>query len=573
MPTPNTHLFHVTVTISNNTNALLDVALPVWTPGSYMVRDYARHMQEFAVADNHGQPLAWRKHDKTTWRIDATGAAQIIISYKVYAFELTVRTSHLDASHGYFNPATLCLYLPDRQNESHTICVVTPPTWRVSTGLPLLSSEPTEHEQCAWTFRAANYDEIVDAPFECGTHRLLTFSVNDIPHEIAIWGHGNENEAQLLDDTRRIVETTAAIFGSLPYQRYLFIFHLADGYGGLEHRNSVTNLVDRWNFQPRTTYENRVLALTSHEFFHVWNIKRIRPAPLGPFDYSRENYTRQLWVAEGITSYYDNLLLRRAGLISARRYLEMVADDIRQLQSQPGRLLQSLEQSSFDAWIKFYRPDENSPNSAISYYQKGGLVALLLDLHLRQHSGGTRSLDDVLRLLNADADGSGFDEDHGFQRAAEQVLGTSLNDFFQHNIKQAGELDYNHYLNLVGLTLQWSHSQPNTNWLGITTRSEQGRLKVVSVRSDGPAYAAGIYANDEIIALDGWRIDTERLDARLSERPPGSSVRLVLFRREQLHEIDVVVTAAPPDRVAIVAIEAPTIEQHALRRQWIGELD
>lgn len=585
---PHTHLYDVTLDIPNQDAETIDLALPVWTPGSYLVRDFARHVQRFAAIDAAGHALPWKKIDKTTWRIDTGGARHVTVSYQVYAFELTVRTSHLDGSHGYFNPANILLYRRNHEHEPCSVKVRTPAGWQVTTGLPRDAASNGD-----WAiFHAHDYDELADSPFECGTHRLLTFEVDGIPHEIALWGRGNEDEQRLVDDTRLIVETARSMFGGLPYQRYVFIVHLVDGgYGGLEHRNSVTNIVDRWGFRPARSYE-RFLGLTSHEFFHVWNVKRIRPETLGPFDYARENYTRELWVMEGITSYYDNLLLARAGLISRERYLEKLADNIRLLQSQPGRELQSLEQSSFDAWIKFYRPDEHSPNSSVSYYLKGSLVALLLDLELRRRTAGARSLDDVMRLLYAryagdevhklysgsQADRPGFAEDEGFLQAVEAVAGVddgAYRAFLAHTVASTAELDYARAFEAVGLQLLWGQSVEteagqSPAWLGLRLKTDHGRLKVMVVLADSPGEAAGIYAGDEILALDGIRVDEERLKARIAERSPGQSVTISLFRRDDLLHIPLQLGAAPPDTLTIASAENPEEEQTRQLEAWLG---
>ena len=584
---PNTHLYDVALDIHPIEEPTLDLALPAWTPGSYLIRDYARHVQSFAVTDDQGAPLPWRKIDKTTWRIENGAARRIRVTYQVYAFELSVRTSHLDNTHGYFNPSNIFMYRCGHAHEPCLVHVQTPPGWRITTGLA-----PAPEQNDGWvTFHAHDYDELADSPFECGTHRVLTFKVDGIPHDIALWGRGNEDEQRILTDTRTIVETTRAMFGRLPYRRYVFIVHLVDGgYGGLEHRNSVSNIVDRWGFRPARSYE-KFLALTAHEFFHVWNVKRIRPAPLGPFDYTRENYTRQLWVMEGITSYYDHLILLRAGLISRERYLETIADDIKLLQSQPGRAVQSLEESSFDAWIKFYRPDETGPNSSVSYYLKGSLVALLLDLEIRRRTGGARSLDDVMRYLYAEyADDHvhdlysgdqvkrpGFDDDDGFCRAVETVAGAedgAYRAFLAHAVSGTGELDYARAFETVGLHLVWGHTLEKENdhlpaWHGLRLKTEHGRLKVSVVLAGGPGEAAGIYAGDELIALDGVRIDEERLKARMAERQPGQTVVFSLFRRDDLLHVPLQLAEAPPDTLTIAPVEAPTDEQTRQLEAWL----
>ncbi len=571
MPAPHTHLYHVSVVIDGLDGPHVDLALPAWTPGSYMIREFARHVQAFDAQAPDGTNLAWRKLTKDTWRVETGGAAQVTAHYQVYANDLTVRTSHLDGSHGYFNGATVFMYVPTRTGEPLRLNIVTPLGWQVSTGLtPLAGDTPPQRHR----FTAADYDELLDCPVECGTQRLLAFTVDDIPHQIAIWGHGNEDAARLVADTKRIVETQRDFFRGLPYRHYTFILHLTDGKNsGLEHRNSVTNQVDRWSFKPERSYE-RFLSLTSHEFFHVWNVKRLRPAPLGPFNYQVENYTRLLWLMEGGTSYYDELLLVRAGLLRPERFLEALAEKIVRLQSQPGRQLQSVEQSSFDAWIKLYRPDEHSANSSISYYLKGSLVCFLLDIKLRALTGGERSLDDVLRLLFAryPISGPGIPEDAGVLAAVEEVAGEhsgAFRDFFARFSAGTEELDYAGALATVGLTPRWLRHGPQA-WLGLSFKREGERTLVAAVRADGPSSAAGVYADDELLALDGWRVNEERLGARLAERSPGTVVRLTLFRGDALVELPVTLAEAPHDALELVPLAERSEAQQRAYRAWLG---
>jgi predicted metalloprotease with PDZ domain len=566
MPAPHSHLFHVAVELDGLAGPHVDLVLPSWTPGSYMVREYARHVQAFAARAEGAGELPWCKLAKDTWRVESGGAERITVSYQVYANDLTVRTSHLDGTHGYFNGATVFMYVPGRTAEPLRLAVEPPPGWIVTTGL--------EEDGGATTFRADDFDHLVDSPVECGTHRLLTFEVDGIPHRIAIWGRGNEDEGRLLADTRRIVEVQRDFFGGLPYAHYTFILHLTDGRGGgLEHRNSVTNQVDRWTFRPERSYE-RYLSLTSHELFHVWNVKRLRPEPLGPFDYRQENYTRLLWLMEGGTSYYDDLLLARAGLYKPERYLEKLAEKIVALQSQPGRGLQSVEQSSFDAWIKLYRPDENSANSSISYYLKGALVCWLLDMELRAQTGGAASFDRLLRLLfeRYPIAGPGIPEEGAVLAAVEELAGEAggaFRDFFRRYLAGTEELDYARALAVVGLEPVWRRRGPEA-WLGVNLRRQGERTVVASVRSDGPAYAAGVYADDELLALDGARVNEERLNARLSERAPGDSVRLALFRGDTLVEVPVTLAAAPPDGLELRRVQEPSEAQRRAYAAWLG---
>lgn len=577
MPAPHSHLFHVRIEMTRAETGDVQLSLPAWTPGSYMIREFARHVQEFQAADGEGQTLPWRKVRKDGWLVAAGPATRVVVSYKVYAFDLTVRTSHLDGTHGYFNGANVLMYVHGHTREPLTLHVDPPAGWLVTTGLAPLPSDPAYPHRAS--FQAVDYDELVDCPVECGAHRLLSFTVDGVPHRIAIWGRGNEDEARLLADTQRIVEVQRAMFGGLPYRDYTFILHLTDGRGGgLEHRNSATNMVDRWTFADQ--YE-RYLSLTSHELFHAWNVKRLRPAPLGPFDYQNENYTRLLWLMEGATSYYDDLLLVRAGLMSEERYLQKLADEIVQLQSQPGRRLQSLEQSSFDAWIKFYRPDENSINTSISYYLKGALVCWIFDMAIRARTNGERSFDDVMRYLyqRYPIEGPGIPEEGAVLAAIEAIGGADggLRELYERYVTGVEELDYAAALAVVGLEPRWQHRRPRPDgqppaWLGVNWRKQGERTLVAAVRSDGPAYEAGVYADDELIAIDGWRVNEERLNQRLLERQPGDTVRLTLFRGDALIEVPVTLAVAPYDMLSLAPVAAPTAQQVQMRAAWLGRI-
>ncbi len=571
MSRPHTHLFEVTVSVDGWAEPRLDLVMPSWTPGSYMIREYARHVQDFA-AECDGHPARWEKTAKDAWRVETPMSGRVRVTYRVYAHDLTVRTCHLDGTHGFANGAAVFAYIVERTAEPLTLEISVPFRWQVATGL-----EPLGGGNGIFRFRARDYDELIDCPVECGTHRMLAFDVDGTPHRIALWGRGNEVETRLIEDTRAIVSAQRDFFGSLPYKHYTFIHHLASGRGGLEHRNSAVFLTERFGFRPRASYE-RFLELVAHEYFHAWNVKRIRPKPLGPFDYRRENYSRQLWTIEGVTSYYEKRFVAAAGLYSKERFLERMAEELGRLRTQPGRALQSLEQSSFDAWIKHYRPDENSENSSISYYLKGALVAMMLDLEIRASTSREKCLDDVVRHLahQATLDDAGFAEPDGYLVAVETVAGEqggAFRRFFERFISGTAELDYDRALGHAGLTVAWTRhgaaEGDRPGWLGVETRAEGRGLLVASVRSEGPAHAAGIYPGDELLAIDGERVDSVRLAARLAERPPGTGVRATLFRRDELLEIAVTLGEAPPESAAIVPVDAATPAQAALREAWL----
>ena len=382
MSKPHTHLLEVEIRVKIPANLQVpnesDLVMPVWTPGSYLIREFERHVQDFA-ADAGGRALDWTKVNKDTWRVKTNGARQWRATYRVYANELTVRTSELNSDHAFWNNAAVLMYPDGYLKAPATLRIVPQSGWKVATGLPEVAGQPN-------TFRAENFDILYDSPVEVSNFKELDFQVRGVPHRIVIDGEGNYDPERMRTDVQKIVAAETAMFGAIPYHDYTFILHLRSNTGGgLEHLNSTALGFRRFNFSTEKNYRN-FLSLVAHEFFHLWNVKRIRPDALGPFDYTKENYTRLLWVAEGITEYYGHLMVRRAGLISDQVYLDHLAQQIQDFQETPGRQVMSAEEASFDSWIKFYRPDENTVNSQISYYDKGELLGLLLDLDIRRRT-------------------------------------------------------------------------------------------------------------------------------------------------------------------------------------------
>jgi len=567
---PAQHLLDVTIEVSAVQAEALDFVLPTWTPGSYLIREYARHVQEVS-ATTGDRVLSWQKTDKQTWRVATEGADRVRLSYRVYGNELTVRTSHVDDTHAHVMPAATFMYVAGATEQPLTVEVVAPDSWETATGL---DADASGH------YVADNFDHLVDSPFEIGQHRTLRFEVDGKPHRIVIWGRGNEDEQRLIDDTRSIVTAARDLFGGLPYAHYTFFLMLAGkaAGGGLEHRNSTSLLLPRFSFGSGRTYE-RYLTLVCHEFFHVWNVKRIRAAALGPFDYTREAYTTLLWAMEGITEYYTDLLLARCGLLTPKRYLERLADDIVTLQQTPGRHLHSLECSSFDTWIKFYRPDENTVNTTVSYYLKGAIVGALLDLELRRLTTNKYSLDDLMRYLfrQYPIDGPGIPERDGYLAAIREVTGQDLSEFFARYIGGTDELPFDQTLGAAGLKLSWNWKDKAADGksprpiLGARTKHVEGQLKVAAVPTDTPAYQAGISADDEIVAVDGYRVtDDAGLRERLNDRKVGERVTLTLFRREELRTIEVELAASAEDKLAIEPVAQPDATQQQIYAGWLG---
>jgi len=564
MSQPASHLFEITLEIRGWRSPVLDLKMPVWTPGSYLVREYARHVQDFA-ATAHQQPLSWGKVGKNHWRIDTASTDSVTVTYRLYANELTVRTNHLDSTHGYFNGAATFFYIPGYEKAPLRITLVPPhSTWAIATTLPPVPGE-------AHTFEAPDFDTLVDCPVEIGEHTTYTFDVLGKPHQFTVWGHSNLEPEALVRDTRRIVEAEAALFGGLPYDRYLFLLHLSNqGYGGLEHKDSCTLNYSRFVFRSVEKY-NRFMQLVAHEFFHLWNVKRIRPKALEVFNYDGECYTPSLWFSEGTTSYYDLLLPLRAGIYDTRTFLRELSREITRFLNTPGRRVQILSESSFDAWIKLYRRDANSDNSQISYYLKGEMVSFLLDLLIRAQHGNGRSLDDVMRQMwqQFGQDEIGFLPEQ-LEATIASVAGVDLQDFFARFLHSTEELPFDTYLEPFGLRLRPDDVSNAPPFTGMQVRSEHGREVIKFVEYDSPAQRAGLDAGDELLALDGLRITADQLGDRLQDYQPGDTVEVTFFHQDELR-VGVLHLAPPrPTNYYLVPVDQPSPSQQSHLRGWLN---
>lgn len=572
MSKPHTHMLEVEIRIKRSDSMTAPneefLVMPVWTPGSYMVREFARHVQDFAAKDPSGQPLKWEKTNKNTWRVVTGGAREWSASYRVYANELSVRTNQLNSDHAFWNNAALLMYLEGFLNAPSTLRIQAPQPWKVATGLPAAGRN---------TFRAENFDVLYDSPVEVSNFKTISFAVKGVPHRIVIDGEGNYDPERMKRDVQKIVEASIELMGGeVPYRDYTFILHLrANTGGGLEHLNSTALGFRRYSFQPETSYRG-FLALVSHEFFHLWNVKRIRPDALGPFDYTKENYTKLLWVAEGVTSYYESLILRRAGLITDKEYLTTIASAFQSFQKIPGRRVMNAEEASFDSWIKYYRQDENSVNSQIDYYDKGAILGLLLDLEIRKLSRNAKSLDDVMRALYTEFFKQGRNYTPAdFQRICEQMAGTSLDDFFARYVRGREEHDYNRGLLAAGLRLDMTEAAAGAKavdkaYLGADLTQDVDRLMVSRVLEGSPAYEQGLNTGDQIVALDNMRVTRDSFEARLAEKRPGQLVNLTIFRFDDLSSLPIKLGTLSNATYRIVPLANPTEEQRRIYRSWLG---
>ncbi|MEP6705868.1 MAG: PDZ domain-containing protein [Pyrinomonadaceae bacterium] len=589
MPKPHTHLLEVEIHVTRGSIGQPPVSellvMPVWTPGSYLVREFARHVQDFSAIDTAGRPLRWEKINKNSWRVMTNGSNDWRATYRVYANELSVRTNELNSAHAFWNNAALLMYLEGFMNTSSTLRILPPPSWKIATGLPAASGMKD-------TFRAENFDILYDSPVEVSNFKTLAFEVKGVPHRIVIDGEGNYDPERMRDDVQKIVTAEVELMGGeIPYHDYTFILHLrSTGGGGLEHLNSTALGYPRFGFlsersqssnsaapgaQSVPTYRG-FLGLVAHEFFHLWNVKRIRPDALGPFDYTKENYTKLLWVAEGLTDYYAGVALRRAGLISQKDFLDDTARAIQNLQNTPGRLVMTAEEASFDTWIKFYRQDENSINSQISYYEKGAILGLLLDLEIRKRSHDAKSLDDVMRYLYNQFYKKGRNyTPQDFQKVAELMAGSSLDEFFARYVHGREELDYNAALDAAGLRLETVGETSTIRaiekaYLGADLAQEGERLMVKRIRAGSPAYDQGLNAGDQIVAWNNMRVTKEFFEARLAEQRPGDLVSLTIFRSDDLSTLPIKLGGRVDAPYRIVPVTNPSDQEKRINESWLA---
>ena len=574
---PEAHTFEVCCTVRAPDPAGQRFALPAWIPGSYLIRDFARHIVAIS-AESGGQPLALTKIDKHTWQAaPLKTAAPLTVRCVVYAWDLSVRGAHLDTTHAFFNGSSVFLRVLGQQNSPCRVDTEAPAgkayqDWKIATAL-----EPGKRTKANGfgTYHAADYDELIDHPVEMGRFTLARFTACGVEHEIAITGKHDADLDRLCADLKKICEWQIRFFGEpAPMARYVFLVTaVGEGYGGLEHRASTALICSR-NDLPypgmKGTPEGyqKFLGLCSHEYFHSWNVKRIKPAAFTPYDLDRENFTTLLWVFEGFTSYYDDLALLRSGCLTLADWLGLTAKTISSVERGPGRRRQTLAESSFDAWSKFYRPDENTPNAVVSYYAKGALVALALDLTLRSKTSGRVSHDDVMLALWArhGQSGIGIDEDT-VRLIAEELSGLKLKRFFADAVDGTTDLPLKRLFANFGLTLAWEKEKAEaTASLGVKTATEGKEVRLATVYAGGAAQPAGLAAGDLLLAIDGLRVTPASLEPQLARHAPGATLKVHAFRRDELMRFNVRLDAPATDSARLSCVAKGERE----RRAWLG---
>lgn len=535
MPKPQDHYFQVEMELKDFKEKTLEIKMPVWAPGSYLVREFAKNVNMVYAFDENGKALKVQKKTKNTWSIDKGKAKSVKVNYEVYAFELTVRTSFLDLTHGFVSGSGVFMYVNGHQNRKGTLEVVPYKDFKVvSTGLPKSSVGK-------FTYEFENYDQLADCPIEIGNQEVFDFMAAGVKHTVAMYGEGNYDVEQLKIDMARICEAATNVFGENPNKDYLFIVHnVVDGQGGLEHTNSTTLSVNRWTYS--SSQYLGFLSLVAHEYFHLWNVKRLRPIELGPFNYDEENYTTLLWVMEGFTSYYDELLLLRAGYYKPEEYLSKLQSSINYVEGTPGSRVQSVAHASFDAWIKAYRPNENSSNTTMTYYTRGQVMASLIDAMIVAKSEGKKCLDHFLKdmynkyhkKLNR-----GF-TDQEFKKELESFIGQDLTEFYAKYIDGTEIPPYRSIFGQVGLLANdFTSVSPS---FGASLKQEGGKVIVRSVRRGSAAEDAGISVNDEIIGCNGYRVDQKSLEATMNALNENDDIELLVSRDEILFSVRVNMT-------------------------------
>lgn len=562
-PEAQAHYADIEMHISGLMQKSIDLKMPVWTPGSYLVREFAKNIEGFSATAG-SKVIASPKINKNCWRINTEGISAITVKYRVYCFEISVRTSFVDASHAFLSTTGIFIYPDKMLHAPSTIHIAPYKNWAsVSTSLEKINNDP-------FTLHSPDYDILFDSPIEIGNQDVFYFDATGVKYEVAMVGGGNYDKERLKVDMAKIVEQEAAIYGENPNKHYVFIVHnYAKGGGGLEHLSSTTLGASRDNYTSPAGYQN-FLALVAHEHFHLWNVKRLRPIVLGPFNYDEENYTTDLWIAEGFTAYYQNIILRHAHISTSENYLASAAGNMSVVTNQPGAKIQPLADASFDSWIKAYRPNENSVNSTISYYDKGASVAMLLDLEIIRDTKGKHSLDDVMHYMYQTyykLKKRGY-TDKEFKQGLEKFAGRNLDEFYNKYVYGLDVIDFGKYVGYAGYKLVDDMAAINDPTLGITITSNGSKKTVATVLRGSAGWIDGINVNDELVSIDSVAITD--FNTMLTGKKPGDKIALVV-NRDGL-PLTLPVTLLRNDKVKYRLEELPdaTPDQLLVRKKWLG---
>ncbi|MEZ6041150.1 MAG: PDZ domain-containing protein [Planctomycetaceae bacterium] len=592
------HYAEIQMVVPTPATGTIELMMPTWTPGSYLIREYARHVDHLHATSDGKAPLSIQKTSKNRWLVECPIGKDVRITYQLYCHEMSVRTNWVDRDMAVLNGAATFLTVAGAESTPHRIHFDVPEDWSRSM-TSLVAVEGRDH-----TYVAENLDELIDSPVLCGNPVVQDFNAGGVPHVLATIGDSSLwDTAKAAADVQQIVARQQAFWGVVPYSRFKFLNVISETGGGLEHDNSTLVMTSRWNYRNKEKYEDW-LSLVSHEFFHTWNVRRLRPVELTQYDYETENNTRSLWVAEGLTSYYEDLMLVRAGLIDQSAYLKRLSKSIEKLQTNPGRNVQSLSESSFDSWIKFYRPDENSSNSRVSYYVKGCVVGFLLDARIRELTNDARSLDDAMRLLYQRHSGPKGYSNSDFAAILSEVAGTDMNAWLAQHVETTDELDYQPALNWLGLRFAESKSEatvaetkaataptneaarevkpaetdetPNDKreepraWIGIQTSDGSASVIITGVTHDSPAHEAGLNVDDEILAFNRYRVNSRTWRDQLTQLGIGETIDVLIARRGEIRTIEVKPVTEPKEKWNLKPVTEPSDEVKARLAKWLS---
>ena len=539
MPKPQNHYFNVEMNLIDFPEKEINVKMPIWAPGSYLAREFAKNVNLVKAYDSKGKELPIKKINKNTWRIQKGKSKNVTVKYEVYSFELTVRTSFLDLTHGFVSGSGVFMYAENYKNKKGTLEVFPNKVFKKITTALKKSSESVSADGST-VFEYEDYDQLVDCPIEIGNQKEFTFEAAGVKHNVAMYNEGNYSVDVLKVDLAKVVEAATTVFGENPNKEYTFIIHnVVNSQGGLEHRNSTVLSVNRWTYEG-AQYKG-FLKLVAHEYFHLWNVKRFRPVELGPFNYDEENYTSLLWVMEGFTTYYEKIILLRAGFYSNEDFLNKMFSSLNYVEGSVGSRVQPVSHASFDAWIKAYRSNENSGNTTMSYYSRGSVIAMMLDAKIIDKSNGEQKLDDFVRKVYNKYYiklGRGFSESE-FKQELIDFIGDEMNEFYAKYIDGTEIPDYNAVFSPIGLDVAYvGQAKPS---VGVRTSSSNGKIIVRSVRANSPTEEAGISVNDEIIGCNGYRVDKKALDVFIKNAKENDVLEILFAREKQMYSAEIIV--------------------------------
>lgn len=563
MNNPNSHYFHIILTCNDVSSPLINFKLPSWTPGYYIILDYAKNITRFQAYDNNGNPLKWNKLTKNTWQVATSGSRTVRLEYDVYAYRVSVGEPFLDDGRAFLAPAGLFMYIEGKIGLSAKIKIYPYKEFRIiSTGLDTVENQPD-------TYYSSDFDVLYDSPILVGNQEILTFDVQGIKHTMAIENPGPFDREKVISDHKKMVEAAVNLIGEIPYRHYTFLI-MNRGMGGLEHLNSMAVFTNTSSFGQGEGYD-RWLNFVTHEFFHLYNVKRIRPVALGPFDYDKENYTDMLWMAEGFTVYYEYIVLNRAGLMDRNKVLREIGTVIRTYENVPGHLFQSAAESSFDTWIQFFNRSENTSNTTISYYDKGCALAMLIDLAIRHETKSQKSLDDVMKTLYYGfyrEKNRGY-TDNEFREVCEKTAGHSLPEIFDIYVPTTKEVDYNKYLNYAGLEIDMKKiSQPGAN-IGVTVREDGENLVISRIDYDSPGFKAGLSAQDIIKEINGLKASLKTWNELVSSGKPGEKIIIQVAHRDKMNNVEIILEEKTIRSFEIKPLKSVTSEQADLLDKWL----